>query len=582
MRLLVTRPAAEAAALADRLRANGHEVMVDPIITIRERPGATLDLEGVTGLLFTSGNGVRAFAAASERRDLPAYTVGDQTARAAREAGFETVESADGNVEALANLVRERRKPEDGKLLHVSGTVTAGDLAGALSTAGYNIDRATLYEAEPSAALADATRAAIAAGDLDGVLLFSPRTARHFAELIGQASLEAEAARMAIWCLSKPVADAAAPLRPQAVYIAPTPTEAALLELIGKKEIGVSATPVEPTVERDGAPARRRSTLPLLAAVTLVIVLAGGIWWANPTLRSMFAGGEDKSTSSDTQSPVPVAAPAADTLTPRLDHLENALDGLAPKSAVGAIDDKVSALAQRLTTLEAAPPAEGTSGPDLTPELQRLSADLAQLSRRVAVLESLARERTDAVRTERTLVLAAAEIRAALASSAPFDAPVALIRSETPDDKALAAPLAVLESHAKAGVASRTELAQQLSALPARFADPEPVAADAGLWDRISARVGGLVRVRRIDDGPGDAAKPAGADRLVADAEADLAAGDLAGAVKRIGTLPDRPAVAAKSWLAAAQARLDCEQAAMALEAEGVRRLSANQPATAP
>ena len=64
---------------------------------------------------------------------------------------------------------------------------------------------------------------------------------------------------------------------------------------------------------------------------------------------------------------------------------------------------------------------------------------------------------------------------------------------------------------------------------------------------------------------------PAGPDRLVAEAQQALAAGDLAGAIQRVKQID---AAGAQPWLDAAQARLDCEQAAQALDAEAVKRLS--------
>jgi uroporphyrinogen-III synthase len=575
MKLLVTRPAADAAALADQLRAAGHEVLLDPIIEIRERADAALDLDGITGLLFTSANGIRAFVALSPRRDLAVYAVGDHTATAARAAGFVTIESADGDVEALARLVRERRKPEDGVLLHISGTVTAGELAGTLGEAGYTVRQAALYEAEPAASLAESTRAAIAAGTLDGVLLFSPRTARHFAALIDRAALGTEVGALTAWCLSKPVAEALAPLSLCAVEIAPKPTLEALLALIGPGEISISAAPDSPAI---ATPSRRRSTLPLLAALTVVIVLAAGAWWAYPRIKAALSTGDVQSAQalpSPTATPAAAPSPAVPISDPRLDRLEHAVGDLAPKAALDT-------LSERLSALEARPAGEtGGSAPDLTVDLQRLSADLARLTQRVAMLETRIEQRTEAARNEQALVLAASEIRAALASSAPFDTPVAVIRAAATGDKLLEVPLATLESHAKTGIASRTVLAQQLAALPDHLSDPTPVAADAGFWDRVTGRLGSLVRIRRVDDRPGNAATPEGPDRRIADAQADLAVGDLAGAVKAIEALTDKAALAAKPWLTAAEARLDCEQAAAALETELLRRLSAG-PAAAP
>ncbi|MGB8843887.1 MAG: uroporphyrinogen-III synthase, partial [Aliidongia sp.] len=230
MKLLVTRPATDSAALAALLGAQGHEVLVDPMLEVRPNTAEPPALDGVVGLLFTSANGVRAFSALSERRDVAVYVVGDRTAEAARGAGFSQIESAEGDVEALAGLVAAQCKPEDGALLHISGTVQAGNLAETLSTRGFTVRHTALYEAVPAAELAPATRQAIEDGTLDGVLLYSPRTAKHFAELVIAAELDERARRLQAWCLSRAVADALAPLRLVGIHIAAEPTQAHLLK----------------------------------------------------------------------------------------------------------------------------------------------------------------------------------------------------------------------------------------------------------------------------------------------------------------------------------------------------------------
>lgn len=105
-RILVTRPRDDAEALAAELDQRGFPVMIQPMLEIRMLEGPPLDLDGVQALLFTSANGVRATAARTKARDLPALAVGDATARAARDEGFIQVESAHGDVESLARLVR--------------------------------------------------------------------------------------------------------------------------------------------------------------------------------------------------------------------------------------------------------------------------------------------------------------------------------------------------------------------------------------------------------------------------------------------------------------------------------------------
>src|SRR4051812_16935975 len=102
------------------------------MLDIRNLDNVAIDLTNVQAVLFTSANGVRAFAAAERRRDIPAFAVGEATAAAARLAGFTTVDTAGGDVAALADLVRERLTPARGALLHAAGSAVAGDLSGVL------------------------------------------------------------------------------------------------------------------------------------------------------------------------------------------------------------------------------------------------------------------------------------------------------------------------------------------------------------------------------------------------------------------------------------------------------------------
>src|SRR5262245_34044162 len=141
MRILITRPQEDSALLAEKLKARGHDILIEPMLQIRLRQDVKIDLSGVQAVLFTSANGVRAFAAIEKRRDLLALAVGDTTAAAARGAGFTQVESAGGNVGDLDRLVQARLKPEGGALLHVAASVVAGDLAGLLGKAGFEVRR---------------------------------------------------------------------------------------------------------------------------------------------------------------------------------------------------------------------------------------------------------------------------------------------------------------------------------------------------------------------------------------------------------------------------------------------------------
>lgn len=231
MKVLVTRAEGDAEKLAARLAERGHQSVIENLMTIRFRPEAARAigpfLDGVRAVLFTSANGVRAFARATERRDFRAFAVGDATAAAARAAGFTEVMSAGGAVDDLARLVIGHLKPKNGALFHAAASVTAGDLQGLLEAAGFSVRRAVLYEAVASERLSDAARAAIARHEIDAALFFSPRAAATFVRLAP--GLEEGCQHMVAVALSSAIAEKLAPLPWRQIAVAAAPNETALL-----------------------------------------------------------------------------------------------------------------------------------------------------------------------------------------------------------------------------------------------------------------------------------------------------------------------------------------------------------------
>ena len=232
MHLIVTRPRAESEALADKLRGLGHQVLIEPMLTIQPIEAADLDLTDAAALLLTSANGVRALAQANARRDLPVLAVGAAPAAAAREAGFSDVAAAGGDVVALAALVRQRFRPEDGVLVHVAGSAVAGDLAGDLGGDGYQVRRSVLYGAETTAQLSAPCRAALGAGEIDGVLFFSPRSAATFVKLLLCDGLGEACRDVDLYGLSAAVAEAGSKVPWRRQNIAAMPRQDELLALL--------------------------------------------------------------------------------------------------------------------------------------------------------------------------------------------------------------------------------------------------------------------------------------------------------------------------------------------------------------
>ncbi|MGH7092881.1 MAG: uroporphyrinogen-III synthase [Stellaceae bacterium] len=239
LRALVTRPRAEAATLAMALAARRIEAVVEPLIEIGWRDGK-LDLAGVQAVLCTSANGVRALARASGERTVPLYAVGEATEMRAQTEGFRTVESAGGDVRALVRLVRVRLRPGAGRLVHIAGSAMAGDLAGELRAAGFAVDRAVLYDAQPAAALTPETAAALAKQSIDLALFFSPRTAAIFARLAAASGIAEALARVTAISISRAADAGLGDLAFRSRLVAAAPTQAAVLDCIDSQ---LAATP---------------------------------------------------------------------------------------------------------------------------------------------------------------------------------------------------------------------------------------------------------------------------------------------------------------------------------------------------
>ncbi|HEY5412212.1 MAG TPA: uroporphyrinogen-III synthase [Caulobacteraceae bacterium] len=225
MRIWITRAQPEAEATAQRLRALGHEPVVAPLLEVQPL-GASVDLEGVVALAFTSRNGVRAFAASSPERNLKVFTVGDATAAAARGAGFADVSSAAGDALALAELIARGRAALGGVVLYLAPEEPAGDLAGALAAlAAQGVPARTqaVYRTQPPAA-----PAAVPPG-VDLVLIHSAKAARRLAE---DPALAETAPSMTAVCISPAAAEPLAGLGFRDVLVAPQPTEAALIQTL--------------------------------------------------------------------------------------------------------------------------------------------------------------------------------------------------------------------------------------------------------------------------------------------------------------------------------------------------------------
>ncbi|HYC18668.1 MAG TPA: uroporphyrinogen-III synthase [Pseudolabrys sp.] len=230
MRVVITRPQSDGERTAAALRSRGHEVLVAPLMRIES---IAADLAGKWGaVIVTSANAPNAIADNPARNDLtvlPVFAVGGRSAEAAREAGFEDITSAGGDVRDLVRTLVARQADARAPVLYLAGEDRAADLLVELSTRGIAAEMRIVYRAVTTS-FPPALIEALKAGAIDAVMHFSRRSAANYVAGAKKADIARPALAVRHFCLSRQVAEPLAGAGQ--IAIAARPDEAALIELL--------------------------------------------------------------------------------------------------------------------------------------------------------------------------------------------------------------------------------------------------------------------------------------------------------------------------------------------------------------
>ncbi len=205
-KIWVTRPVLDAHNQIKVLAQLGINSFRQPLLQVAftDTP-LRIDPHTCQAVVFTSANGVRAYVKNNGTLHIPVYAVGDVTCESARENGFTTVYTAQGDVLSLADMIKQKLSPQDGYIYHPASTVVARDLGTLLSDYGYTVQREKVYTVTPCTHLPAVVRYEINDGIIGGVVLMSPRTAGIFVRMVAKYDLNIK--NMHIFALSKAVAD---------------------------------------------------------------------------------------------------------------------------------------------------------------------------------------------------------------------------------------------------------------------------------------------------------------------------------------------------------------------------------------
>ncbi len=258
-------------------------------------------------------------------------------------------------------------------------------------------------------------------------------------------------------------------------------------------------------------------------------------------------------------------------LSERLAALERAEKSAPDKGTVDAglaelraAEARSRELAERLARLE----RENAASAPAVESIAGVAKRLEEVERNAA--KSSAGASAGAARA--ALVLAVGQLRGAVQQGAAFEREFEAVKGMAAGDAGINAALLPLANYAKTGVPTlallRDEFAAMAGTVVARAGN-----GNGGWLDRLASSIGALVRVRRTNGAGSDSV-----EGLVAGAEKQLAAGDLAAAIaalEKIRPLSTEAAKVAQPWLSRAKMRVGAERAVAALHIHAVSLLDA-------
>lgn len=338
-----------------------------------------------------------------------------------------------------------------------------------------------------------------------------------------------------------------------------------------------SAT-TETEAERPGSGA---ATTVSVVALLIGVAALSAPWWgpavpgwpgsapaatsaADSGLRAQFQQVSDRLAKLEQRSaPAAGSAPVdLSAITARLDALEKRP---SPTATATAPDPAaLKALADRLGALEARPAGDAV-----------LAADVAALRQQVTALaqpaEAKPEAKPDPTAGLQALVLAAGQLRGALAGSGPFPGEVQAVKALGSTDAALTAALDAVAPYAAKGIPTLPQLADRLEREAGAIVRAEQKGEGSGWVHQITGTLSTLVTVRRQG---GDVVGNT-ADAVVARAQAALGRNDLKAAAGEIAALQGPAAQAAAGWVGEAKARLAADGAGQQLTSRAIALLSA-------
>ena len=340
--------------------------------------------------------------------------------------------------------------------------------------------------------------------------------------------------------------------------------------------------------------AAEKSAADARSAASAAAAQAGALTSRLQAAEAAAAALGERLAGQDDSAAVKALGAAVKALQAKLTELGRAVASMRADETVAKLSADLAGLkatvaALRQTVAEAAERPDAREGESAATRqaLSKLSQGLADLSDKVAAFDrgrlaaaenamaglaariGAAETRLKSLQSGRSgggaagIVVALSQLRAAAASGRPYGAALAVARKLAGSDAAVAEAVEALAPASAGGAPVLPVLRRDFDALSARLVAAPPPAQGASWIARAWNRVKSTVVVRRTGRGVTGSSVSA----LVAQAEIELADGDLAAAIALVRRMPAAAQETASDWLARAERRAGVDAALAGLDA---------------
>lgn len=239
--ILITRPKDKALALKKELETLGYKTLIAPLLEPKPLAAPAIEYQKNITLIFTSSTSFsyldNIFTTQKKSwLNLPIFTIGKATTKAAKNYGFKNIQQGKNNAKNLAEIIKSKNNKNQ-KYIHLGGKDIAFNIEKTLSKSGLDCSYYPIYKSNRVDILPPHIIDKLYASKISSILFFSARTAAQFLDLIKKHTLETKLANIKFYVLSPNIAKILykeQKISKKAIRTAREPTKKSLIKLLNK------------------------------------------------------------------------------------------------------------------------------------------------------------------------------------------------------------------------------------------------------------------------------------------------------------------------------------------------------------